>query len=144
LYCRLFENILILVVIIMSRNNNEGFSPNVNLWLDVKSEVEVGIISGQYEAGDRLPSVNEFASLYNIGKTTAQKVLESLCADNTVVNKKGVGYFVRPLVRDRLATAHFEEVKKRISSVAKFGRRRGVSKEDMAMLMAKAYEDISE
>jgi GntR family transcriptional regulator len=95
------------------RRRNKPFSPNVNLWLEVKADIEIKIITGEYAAGDRIPSIVKIAEMYEVGNTTAHKVLESLCDDGTIVKQKGIGYFVKLYVKERLMKIHEKELKSR-------------------------------
>lgn len=74
----------------------------------VKAEIESKIIRGDYEAGDRIPSMRELSNQYDIGLTTAQKVLNSLDDDGIISKKRGVGFFVKPFITQRLIRKHTE------------------------------------
>ena len=92
-----------------SEDNKRFFSPNMNVWLDVKENIELKIITGEYKPGDQIPPIRKMASLYNIGVTTAQKVMDDLYQEGIVSKKRGVGFFVKPYVRERLYKKHKSE-----------------------------------
>lgn len=97
----------------MNSEDKRFFSPNINVWLDVKEDIELKIISGEYKPGDQIPPIRKMASIYNIGVTTAQKVMDDLYHEGTVTRKRGVGFFVKPYVKERLYRKHkaeFEEM----------------------------------
>jgi len=108
-------------VILLKNGHVKGFSPHINLWLDIKADIEIKIITGEYESGMRIPSITQLSGLYNIGNTTAQKVLEALCEENTIYKRQGVGYFVKPYVRDKLAATHYAVLINRLSDVISYG-----------------------
>jgi len=118
---------------------NKSFSPNANLWNDVKTDIELKIISGEYPVGKRLPSIAQVSDKYNVGTTTAQKVLESLCEEGTVIKKQGVGYFVKPYIKDMLLKSHINELKKRMTLIISYGIRIGLDNEKISELFQETF-----
>lgn len=114
------------------------FSPNVNVWLEVKADIEIKIIVGEFPAGGRMPSIVKIAEMYGVGKTTAQKVLESLCEDGTIVNQKGVGYFVKLYEKERLLRVHEKELGNQFQKVIEYARKVGLSDEDVLRIVKEA------
>ena len=52
------------------------------------------IISGKYNANDRIPSVREYAVMLQVNTNTAVKAFDQLARDGIIYNKRGLGYFV--------------------------------------------------
>ena len=94
---------------------NDSFSPNKNLWLSVKKDIEAKIITGEYAVGSKIPTIVEFGEQYNIGKTTVQKVITALYDEGTIVKRVGSGCFVKPFVREKLLKRHKHEFEMYIS-----------------------------
>jgi len=91
----------------MINQDKEGASgESVYAWLTVKNDLELKIIRGEYAAGERIPPVRKIAEIYGIGTSTATKTLARLCKDGTIYQRRGVGYFVKPYVREKLITEH--------------------------------------
>ena len=57
----------------MDAKKGDVLSP---VWLDVKNDIEVKVITGYYQAGERIPPIRKIAEVYGIGINTAQKVLD--------------------------------------------------------------------
>ena len=94
-------------------SNENGALNNVTYpWLTVKHDLELKIISGEYAAGERIPPVRKIAEIYGIGTTTATKTLAQLHKDGTIYQRRGIGYFVRPFVRDALIAEHKRNLEK--------------------------------
>lgn len=72
------------------------------IWVDIKRKIEFAIINGKYKNACKMPSISELAEEYACGKSTAQKILEEMYKEGIVTKQKGVGYFVKPFVRDQL------------------------------------------
>jgi GntR family transcriptional regulator len=80
--------------------NDTNMSPNV--WSEVKSDIELKILTGEYQAGERLPSIRKLAKDYGVGQSTAIKVLNSLLQEEIIETRRGVGHFVKPYIREKL------------------------------------------
>lgn len=90
--------------------NDNNMSPNV--WSEVKSDIELKILTGEYQAGERLPSIRKLAKDYGVGQSTAIKVLNSLLQEGIIETRRGVGHFVKPYIREIL----IEERKSRLEA----------------------------
>lgn len=62
------------------------------------------IISGELQAGDKIPSVRKAAVNYNVSVTTVQTAYFELCADGYIISRDKSGYFVSGIVH-----SHTEE-----------------------------------
>ena len=54
-----------------------------------------GISSGKYAMGDRIPSINEFRTTYNLSRDTVFAGIKELTAKGIIRSNHGVGYFVQ-------------------------------------------------
>lgn len=106
-------------------------------WLNVKNDIELKIISGEYSAGDRIPPVRKIATIYSIGTTTAAKVLEHLYQEGTIYKRRGVGYFVKPYTKDRLCIEHKKNLEKIITDSFAYADALGV---DMMVIVSQIYK----
>ena len=85
---------------------------NIYTWQSVKNDLELKIIRGEYKAGERIPPVRKIAEIYDIGTSTATKTLSQLCEDGTIYQRRGVGCFVKPYVREKLIAKHKRQLEK--------------------------------
>ncbi|MCD9020446.1 GntR family transcriptional regulator [Cohnella sp. NL03-T5] len=53
-----------------------------------------GIVTGQYQIGDRVPSEKELADEYGVSRITSKKALELLAGEGLIVRRPGRGSFV--------------------------------------------------
>ena len=63
------------------------------------------IASGQYQAGDQLPTESELCAAYDVSPMTVRRAIGMLLDQGAVSTTRGRGTFVQPL---RLATATFD------------------------------------
>lgn len=63
------------------------------------------IIAGTYKADDRIPSVREYAVMLQVNTNTAVKAYELLSREEIIYNRRGLGYFVAPNVREQIMTS---------------------------------------
>lgn len=75
----------------------------------VKREIEFKIINGEYQSGDRIPSIRDISRLYPIGVASARIVLLEMCEENTIVLDQGIGYKVSNLAANRLMKKYQKE-----------------------------------
>lgn len=125
------------------KGQNKSFSPNANLWLFVKKDIEAKIITGEYEAGQKIPTIVELVEQYNIGKTTAQKIINALYDEGTIVKKVGIGCFVKPFVKEKLLEQHGKEFKQQAVNIVEEACLLGFNKEYVMKLIDETWDTIS-
>ncbi|MDE6017050.1 MAG: GntR family transcriptional regulator [Acetatifactor sp.] len=64
------------------------------IWEQIKEEILAAIICGDLQQGDKAPSLTEVTINFNCSRSTAQKVLESLCEAKILYIVPGRGLFV--------------------------------------------------
>lgn len=122
----------------MERNSAYG------KWLEIKKRVEADIAHGKYKTFDTvvdkngklknipktMPSISEMAKIYGCGKTTAQKIYEELCNEGVLMSKKGVGFFVKPLIRAKLKDKQLRELEISMNGVISTAQAIGLDKKE--------------
>lgn len=79
-------------------------------WQRVKYEIELKIITGEYKAGERAPSVRSLSSLYDIGTSTSQSVLEKMAQEKTLIMEQGIGYKINGKAIKHLHAEHLKRL----------------------------------
>ena len=125
------------------KGQDKSFSPNANLWLFVKRDIEAKIITGEYEAGQKIPTIVELVEQYNIGKTTAQKIINALYDEGTIIKKVGIGCFVKPFVKEKLSEQHSKELKQQALNIVEEACLLGFNKEYVMKLIEEMWDTIS-
>lgn len=100
----------------MNKNISKFPTQSLDVWQDVKHDIEKKILSGTFAAGERIPSTRKLAEEYGVGLSTAQKVLNALESDGIIEPKRGVGFFVKPYIREKLFSAKKQNLEMTIIS----------------------------
>lgn len=79
-----------------------GFQDNIPIYVQIGDDICRQIVSGRLEAGEKLPSVREYSSQYQVTPLTIQRAVQALENRGVVLTRKGVGSFVAPDAPGRL------------------------------------------
>ena len=78
------------------------------IFLQLAEQLEDGILSGAYPEGSQVPSITEYAATYKINPATALKGINLLVNAGLLYKKRGIGMFVAPGAREKLAQRRSE------------------------------------
>ena len=118
-----------------------GTNVEIPTWIAIKQDIELKIICGEYVAGERIPPIRKIAEIYNIGTSTAAKTLETLSSEGTLYKKRGVGYFVKPYVKENLCKEHKKNLEKILLNALTYADIIGV---DLLKLVSIIYKTRNE
>lgn len=82
-------------------------------WQRIKYDIEIKIITGEYQSGDIVPSVRTLAKIYKVGTSTSHVILEKLANEGTLILEQGVGFRVNGQAVEKLKAEH----KKRLTDI---------------------------
>jgi len=71
------------------------FDNDKPIYLQLAGFVEEQILSGEWQAGDRIPSVREMASEVGVNPNTVARTFSQLQDSDLIYNQRGIGYFVQ-------------------------------------------------
>ncbi len=72
----------------------KAFSNDRPIYLQLVEEIEQAILTGQYGPNQKLPSVREFAAIYQVNPNTMQKALQELEKKKLMYTERTNGKFV--------------------------------------------------
>ena len=79
-----------------------NFKESKPIYLQIADRICDEILQGQYKAGERIPSVREYAATVEVNANTVVRSFDYLQGQDIIYNKRGLGYFVAPEGRDRI------------------------------------------
>ena len=72
------------------------------IFLQLAEQLEDAILIGVYKEEERVPSITEYSTAYNINPATALKGINLLVDAGLLYKKRGLGMFVAPGAFDKL------------------------------------------
>lgn len=72
------------------------FQNGKSIFLQIADTITDKVVSGEFAAGEKIPSVREFASEMGVNPNTIMRTYSELQAMNIIENQRGIGYFVNP------------------------------------------------
>lgn len=75
-------------------------------WQRIKYDIELKIITGEYQSGEIVPSVRALAKLYKVGTSTSHIILEKLADEGTLIMEQGIGFRANGRAIKRLKAEH--------------------------------------
>jgi DNA-binding transcriptional regulator YhcF (GntR family) len=117
-----------------------NFNPNQSIFIQIADRICDRVLSGDYKADERIPSVRELAVEMEVNPNTAMRSFERLQNYNIIYNKRGIGYFIsgeaNEKIRQMRQSQFVEEV---LPSVFKEMQLLGIGTQELI----KAYESFN-
>ncbi|TRX60230.1 GntR family transcriptional regulator [Fulvivirga sp. M361] len=70
------------------------FQNGKSIFLQIADTITDRVVSGEFQAGEKIPSVRELASEMGVNPNTIMRTYSELQAMNIIENQRGIGYFV--------------------------------------------------
>lgn len=70
------------------------YNTNQSIFIQIADRICDRVLSGDYQADSRIPSVRELAVEMEVNPNTAMRSFERLQANGIIYNKRGIGYFI--------------------------------------------------
>lgn len=106
------------------------FNNNIPIYLQVMERVKQDIVSGKFEAGEKMLSTREYSNKLGINFNTVARVYKELEMEEVVFTKRGLGTFITESTR-RIEDLRYTMAKEQILTFINGMRQLGYSKEDM-------------
>ncbi len=85
------------------------FKENQTIYLQIAERISDEILLGRYTVGERIPSVREYAALVEVNANTVMRTYDFLQMQGIIYNKRGIGFFVSPDAKSKIADFRREE-----------------------------------
>jgi len=70
------------------------FDSNRPIYLQIADNICEKVLSGQFKASDRIPSVREWGASIGVNPNTVARSYEVLASRGVIYNQRGIGYFI--------------------------------------------------
>lgn len=85
-----------------------------SIFVQISETIKDRILSGEYLADLRIPSVRDIAIEMEVNPNTVMKAFELLQRDSIIYNKRGMGYFVTPEALDCVKASRKTKLKEHL------------------------------
>ncbi len=85
------------------------FNEPRSIYLQIADQIRDRILQGEWEAGERIPSIRELAIELGVNPNTVTRSYQALLDWGIVANQRGRGYFVSDEAAERALKAMREE-----------------------------------
>jgi len=117
-----------------------NFNSNQSIFIQIADRICDRVLSGEYKADERIPSVRELAVEMEVNPNTAMRSFERLQNYNIIYNKRGIGYFISGEANDKIRQMRQGQfVEEVLPSVFKEMQLLGIGFEELM----KAYESFN-
>lgn len=115
------------------------------IYRQIAEQMGARILAGEWQEGQRIPSVRELAAAAGVNPNTVTKSYQALLEREIIENQRGLGYFVAAGARSRIL-AHVKEefVRDELPRVFRTMRVLGLRLEDLAPYFAQSNEEQSQ
>lgn len=73
-----------------------------SIFIQIAEGIKDRILTGEYKADERIPSVRDLAVELEVNPNTAMKAFDLLQREELIYNKRGMGYFVEPDAKEKV------------------------------------------
>lgn len=118
------------------------FSEPRSIYLQIADQIRERILQGEWQDGERIPSIRELAIELGVNPNTVTKSYQALLDWGIVANQRGRGYFVSDRAAERALTGMREEfVRDELPRVIRAMQTLGIGLDELAGYLARQEGD---
>ena len=116
----------------------EDYNPNIPIYLQIMEQIRFLILSEEWRAGEKIPSVRELAVRFRVNPNTMQRALSELEREKLIYSERTTGRYVTgdleiiDAVRQQMADENLRAFVQRMREI-------GFSMEDIVKKLEEAY-----
>ncbi|MBQ5559893.1 MAG: GntR family transcriptional regulator [Lachnospiraceae bacterium] len=111
------------------------------IYEQIVNQLKNGILSGELETGEALPSIRKLAANLQVSVITTKRAYEELEKEGLIRSQAGKGFYVCEYNTDYLKEKQFMMLETHLSEVIEECKAAGLSKEDILEMMETLLED---
>ena len=111
------------------------------IYEQIVNQLKNGILSGELETGEALPSIRKLAADLQVSVITTKRAYEELEKEGLIRSQAGKGFYVCEYNTDYLKEKQFMMLETHLSEVIEECKAAGLSKEDILEMVETLMED---
>lgn len=115
--------------------NNSSDDP---IYLQIKNQIKVQIISGKLKVGEQLPSIRFLAKELRVSMITAKRAFDELELDGFINSVQGKGNFVAVQNKELIREEYLKRIESKLQEVVELSGIAGISNDEL-LEMLKSY-----
>lgn len=115
--------------------NNSSDEP---IYLQIKNQIKVQIISGDLKVGEQLPSIRFLAKELRVSMLTAKRAFDELELDGFINSVQGKGNFVAAQNKELIREEYLKKIESKLQEVVELSEIADVSSDEL-IEMLKSY-----
>ena len=113
----------------------------IPIWLQLRNRLTYLIVSGEYQPGDKLPTVRELAVALGVNYNTVSKVYQDIERDGYIVSRRGSGTYVAQRI-DSSSDSIVSAVGYLIDDFVRQCEEIGVPRQEIAKLVERRIDSV--
>lgn len=115
--------------------NNSSDDP---IYLQIKNQIKVQIISGKLKVGEQLPSIRFLAKELRVSMITAKRAFDELELDGFINSVQGKGNFVAVQNKELIREEYLKRIESKLQEVVELSGIAGISNDELVEML-KSY-----
>ena len=106
------------------------------IYLQIAERICVRVLEGEWQVGERIPSIRELAVELAVNPNTVTKSYQALLDQQIIINQRGRGYFVSDGAREKVMTTMKNEfIRNELPNVFKTMKLLGIEIDELAQYL---------
>ncbi|MEB3060449.1 GntR family transcriptional regulator [Parvimonas micra] len=115
--------------------NNSSDDP---IYLQIKNQIKVQIISGDLKVGEQLPSIRFLAKELRISMLTAKRAYDELELDGFINSVQGKGNFVAAQNKELIREEYFKKIEEKLQEIVELSEIARITNDELVQML-KSY-----
>ena len=112
--------------------NNSSDDP---IYLQIKNQIKVQIISGDLKVGEQLPSIRFLAKELRVSMITAKRAFDELELEGFINSVQGKGNFVAVQNKELIREEYLKRIEEQLQEIVKLSEIAGISGDELTQML---------
>lgn len=117
--------------------NNSSDDP---IYLQIKNQIKVQIISGDLKVGEQLPSIRFLAKELRISMLTAKRAYDELELDGFINSVQGKGNFVAAQNKELIREEYLKKIEEKLQEIVELSEIARITNDELVQML-KSYAE---